>query len=811
MEKIIEKILINTEKTFLTSECSAYKTEAFIRATRKISHVDSFISKIAEGLWQNSFPFSSLYENHNSDVSVMAETEDKMFTVFFRFGLSLNNPSVGKKDVVFYKFLSKDKSERKNDRQIINYLERNKKFFATFRTVEDTPNVSDFSKIYLLSDDDRVNFPLLNKVQREIVETEDKNILVQGVAGSGKTNVCIDKIIYCACRNYYGKILYTTYSRGLLIETKNRVEVLKENLKKFILNAEKGNVVFLDRNHKKALENKLGIYFNVDDDDKIFDKVKRIIDYLDKKVDYYLIEDLYSEHVSKNFSVFNEKRFIKEYVGEIKNYRLSGTLEKLKTLSLEVIYKEIFGMIYGRYEPDSPKPMMTREEYIAERADCFTKNESDSIYSLALDYGKFLEKYNFIDNNSASRALISKIKTPLYSVAVVDEVQDFTQVNLNLIKQISLKLCCVGDALQMINPSYFSFGYLKRIMYGGDKTTVTELKHNYRNSEQIEKIVESLGELNIKQFGTHSFVLTGESVENNLPTATVFVNGDTFLSELSKHKFDSATIIVSSYERKESLRKIFKHTEILTVSEAKGLERNTVILTDVLSDNVDKWRALQNLTVNRKTADENSVYRYYFNLFYVGVSRAQQYLFVTERAQIPLFKNLFENTLEQADETKAIKLLSEIADKIELDDDELVARIQQFIGLEQYENALFTADKISDDTIRIAEIQRIEVAKKFVRFGKYREAGVEYWKRNMIDDARKMFRMSNDEKLIELMDASLGKGNKLDVNIVSFYPFVADNDVAREIILDTVKSDYNELLGAQRKINETLKTKKRSK
>ena len=68
-----------------------------------------------------------------------------------------------------------------------------------------------------------------------------------------------------------------------------------------------------------------------------------------------------------------------------------------------------------------------------------------------------------------------------------------------------------------------------------------------------------------------------------------------------------------------------------------------------------------------------------------------------------------------------------------------------------------------------------------------------------------------EEKLIELMDASLGKGNKLDVNIVSFYPFVADNDVAREIILDTVKSDYNELLGAQRKINETLKTKKRSK
>ena len=36
-------------------------------------------------------------------------------------------------------------------------------------------------------------------------------------------------------------------------------------------------------------ENKLGIYFFSDDDNQIFDKIKRIIDYLTNKVDYYLI------------------------------------------------------------------------------------------------------------------------------------------------------------------------------------------------------------------------------------------------------------------------------------------------------------------------------------------------------------------------------------------------------------------------------------------------------------------------------------------------------------------------------------------
>ena len=82
-----------------------------------------------------------------------------------------------------------------------------------------------------------------------------------------------------------------------------------------------------------------------------------------------------------------------------------------------------------------------------------------------------------------SRALLNAISSPVYSVAVVDEVQDFTQVNLCLVKKLARKLFCVGDALQMINPSYFNFGYLKSLMYG-DVTGVEELTHNYRSTQK---------------------------------------------------------------------------------------------------------------------------------------------------------------------------------------------------------------------------------------------------------------------------------------------------------------------------------------
>ena len=126
----------------------------------------------------------------------------------------------------------------------------------------------------------------------------------------------------------------------------------------------------------------------------------------------------------------------------------------------------------------------------------------------------------------------------------------------------------------MINPSYFNFGYLKRIMYG-DVTGVSQLRHNYRSTERIEKIAEKLGEMNMQRFGTHSFVLKGESVASPLPSAAVLVKDKNFVYSLGEKRFENVTVVVSSQKKKEDLRKVLGKTEILTVAEAKGLERNT--------------------------------------------------------------------------------------------------------------------------------------------------------------------------------------------------------------------------------------------
>lgn len=792
-----QRITADTKKIALSSSRKIYKTESFITLTRKIISIDAFISRVAEGIFREniSLPGSSY----------TAKTDDGLYTLYFCSVGESERLSCG--DIIFYGFASSTPIESGTDRKLDEYISSHGKITLLINQTEQSVGEEDLTRLYLVSGADGiVNFPYLNDNQRKIVETEDANMLVQGIAGSGKTNVCVEKIVYCACRNYRGKVLYTTFSRGLLSETRERVELFSRNIDGFISAYESGSVEFLDSNHKKAAENKLGILFPFDGDGEIISSLKRISDFLKRQVDYFLIEDIYSRTFDKK-AVADESVFLGRYLGFGKNYRLSGALEKIKHIAPEIIYKEIYGMIFGKYELDSPSEMMGKEEYIEARKDSFTRRECEIIYSIALDYKEFLKNKDYTDNNLMSRQILSKISSPLYSVGIIDEVQDFTQVNLCLIKTLCRKLFCVGDALQMINPSYFNFGYLKRIMYG-DVTGVNQLRHNYRSTERIEKIAEKLSEMNMQRFGTHSFVLKGESVASPLPSAAIFVNDKNFVYSLGEKRFENVTVVVASQKKKEQLRKALGKIEILTVSEAKGLERNTVILADVLSDNLDKWRYLHTMSLNRKVADENSVFRYYFNLFYVGISRAKQYLFVAESNYPETFNALFNECFERKNKDGALAYLKEVAGRIEIDDDEFIERIEKFCSLEQYENARNTADRLSSDALRREQLVYIDIHEKYLRYGRLRDAGIEYWRNGMDSKAREMFIRSGDQNLFPLMDACAKGGGALDPDIVRFYTLVEDNEVAKKIILDTLNSDCREIAANLKAVNNNLKRKK---
>ena len=252
-------IEVNTNKQILSSETKIYKTESFFYQTKKIAKVDTFILNIAEGLLSVLDNMFVDYHGNENVSGFQIDTFDKSFSFFIKLGFQLKNVDFSEKDIIFYKATGDFGEIKSNDQRLVKYLKTHKIFNVLVKPIFETTEESEFKKIYLVLDSEFINIPMLNKTQQKYVEVENKNLLIQGVAGSGKTNVCLSKIIWTACKNYTGRILYTTFSRGLLIDTKNKIELFKNNIKAFIEDYKSNRISFLDKNHKNAFENRLGL------------------------------------------------------------------------------------------------------------------------------------------------------------------------------------------------------------------------------------------------------------------------------------------------------------------------------------------------------------------------------------------------------------------------------------------------------------------------------------------------------------------------------------------------------------------------
>ena len=801
-------IEVNTGKQILSSDTKIYKTERFFYQTKKLAGIDKFILKISESLQSFARDLKEKYDCQTDDTNCFkVETVDKSFSYLFKFGFQIqNNENIGPYDIVFFSDESGFEDLKSNDQRINSYMRAAKIFKITVKDWVTDASELDFNKVYFISNAEYVNLPMLSFKQQELVEIENQNVLVQGVAGSGKTNICISKIIFVACRNYTGRVLYTTFSRGLLIDTKNKIELFKNNIKQFIEDYRNNRIVFLDKNHKTAIENRLGIFLIIDNEVNLLKKLDKVVQFLENNVDYYLIEDIYKREFNELPDVSDESTFVKEFLKNVNDHQLKSRLDKLKNISRSIIYKEIYGLIFGSYIDDQ-KEMLELEEYKKKRENSFSSQECEVIYGIAKLYAEYQKSQNLYDNNKFSRKLLQNSqKIKKYSLSIIDEVQDFTEVNLNLFKKISIKMFAVGDALQMINPSYFSFAYLKRLMYDEDLTNVAELESNYRNNKRIVEILDDLSSINTKQFGTHSFVLTGKSVDSDAITNVVYSTDESFVNKLKNQKFENFTILVNDLKQKQELRELFKKQEILTISEVKGLERDTVLLYNILSSNNDKWKTLEEFNINHKQADENSVYRYYFNLFYVAVSRAKHNLFVFENEKIKLFDEFFDSNFEKLTGSETYQRFTEVISKIEIDDDEILERIAEFIKLGQFDNARFYADKFEDDVIRVQQNEKIEAFEKFVFKGRNKDAGIKLWKAGLVQEAKEQFAISGDTKLVEFLENLEGKNKAtLDAEIVKFYVDFDDNDEAQKLIVDVVKADLEQMRESHRIIKEKLK------
>ncbi len=279
----------------------------------------------------------------------------------------------------------------------------------------------------------------------------------------------------------------------------------------------------------------------------------------------------------------------------------------------------------------------------------------------------------------------------MWDFVVIDEAQDFTNVQLELVLQ-SLRdprgfiLC--GDSNQIVHPNFFSWSGVKSHFYrrrDDDRQAAPEelirvLTTNYRNSRQVTETANRILRLKHARFGS----VDRES--NHLVTSNSGVEGGVLLlpdtpevnRELDRKTKQSTrhAIVVLHPEQKPLVRERFQTPLVFTIQEAKGLEYDHVTLYGFVSGDADRFREitrdveagqvqagnLEELRYARaRKKDDKSleVFKFHINALYVAVTRAVRRVYLVEpepehRIFDLLGVSLFRGALNLKDERSSL-------------------------------------------------------------------------------------------------------------------------------------------------------------
>jgi hypothetical protein len=316
------------------------------------------------------------------------------------------------------------------------------------------------------------------------------------------------------------------------------------------------------------------------------------------------------------------------------------------------LYEEFRGVITGA-APEAP--YLGREEYLAlgVRQSIYLGTERHLVYDLFEKYLVFLKESCLYDPNILAHSYLNEVK-PLYDFVVVDEVQDITNVQLQLILK-SLKnprefvLC--GDSNQIVHPNFFSWSRLKSMLLNSaelETTKVTRiLQANFRNSRAVTTLANRIIRIKQQRFGSVDKESTYlmESLSENTGEVLLLKDTQKVKSELNKNirRSTKFAVIVMRSEDKASARKWFDTPLLFTVQEAKGLEYANVILLNFVSEErqsfqeivrgvseADMERDIRFMRAADKTDKSLEVYKFFINSLYVAVTRAVERLYIIE-------------------------------------------------------------------------------------------------------------------------------------------------------------------------------------
>jgi len=443
---------------------------------------------------------------------------------------------------------------------------------------------SDENLLEFIQNEDEYTYYYLNDEQYEVLNSEFP-LFLKGSAGSGKTTVAIRKTMELEERQDL-KVGYITFTQPL----KDKAVEMYEK--------------FRDPNYEKMVK-------------------------------FYSLEELYEKQLRERptgLKIF--EKFIYEY-----NPTIPKGMENLE------LYQEIRGTIKGsmgakgagNWNRDLTQELISQEDYLAlnKKYTVYSEEVRREIYKITLIYQEWLSKKSHMDENDLARKVILG-SGEMFDCIICDEVQDLTEIEVYMLKTLvknGENLFLSGDIHQIINPTYFSFSRVKSLFYLG-KYTEKQLGKNYRSQKKIVDLANKLSDLRGEYIGKlgedykEASILEGEDVY-------IYKKDNKFLKKLEEN---TAVILVPTNEIKNTLRAELPKiaNKILTVQDIKGLEFDSVVLYNFATELKKYWEII--FTGRAKT---NQLYRYYFNLLYVGLTRARKrLLLMEENEEICLLKEL---------------------------------------------------------------------------------------------------------------------------------------------------------------------------
>jgi len=318
------------------------------------------------------------------------------------------------------------------------------------------------------------------------------------------------------------------------------------------------------------------------------------------------------------------------------------------------LFEEFKGVITG---PSTDSPYLSREEYLGLgiKQSIFSAQEREQVYGLFTKYLEFMREQGYYDANILSHQYLSLVE-PRYDFVVVDEVQDLTNIQLQLILK-SLRdprhfiLC--GDSNQIVHPNFFSWAKLKTFFYqqegqGAPADLIRILYTNYRNSPEVTEVANRILKLKNARFGSidrESNYLVRSNAHNQ-GTVLLLPDSDAMTRELNQKTRQSTrfAVIVMHPDQKPAAKAHFQTPLIFSIQEAKGLEYDNIILYNLTSGDEERFREIargvshedllgDGLTYARgrdKSDKSLEIYKFHINALYVAVTRAVNNIYLVE-------------------------------------------------------------------------------------------------------------------------------------------------------------------------------------